>query len=132
MKSALDLARALRIKAESDLRTAELCVEHSGPLDAAAFHIQQAAEKLLKSLLASRGTEFPRTHDLEDLIDLALPDFPDLEPFRERLLGLNPYAVEMRYDAALYPDHEEVVVALETVKDLRLAVHRLLPEEAGP
>lgn len=44
-------------------------------LDAVAFHIQQAAEKLLKALLASRSIEYPRTHDLEALLDLALPDF---------------------------------------------------------
>lgn len=131
MKSDLDVARGLGIKAESDLHAAEVCIEH-GPLDAAAFHIQQAAEKLLKALLASHAMQFPRTHDLDDLIDLAVPHFPDLEPFRERLLGLNPYAVEMRYDEALYPEREEVLVALETVKDLRRRVHELLPEEAHP
>lgn len=131
MKSDLDVARGLGIKAESDLRAAEVCIEH-GPLDVAAFHIQQAAEKLLKALLASHAVQFPRTHDLDDLIDLTLPHCPALEPFRERLLGLNPYAVEVRYDAALYPDRAEVLAALEIVKELRRRVHELLPEEARP
>jgi HEPN domain-containing protein len=132
MKSALDLARGLRTKAEHDLRTAEIVMEHDGPLDTIAFHLQQAAEKLLKALLASRGVEYPRTHDLEALLDLVLPDHPDLDSFRERLLGLSSYAVEMRYDATLYPNREEVLSALETVKDLRRAIHRLLPEEPRP
>ena len=101
MKSELDLARALASKAESDLRMAEIGLEHDAPLDAVAFHLQQTAEKLLKALLESRGVEYPRTHDVEALLDLALTDFAVLDRFRERLFGLNAYAVEIRYDAAM-------------------------------
>jgi HEPN domain-containing protein len=132
MKSELDLARALVSKADSDLRMAEIGIEHDAPLDAVAFHIQQTAEKLLKALLTLRRIEYPRTHDVEALLDLALTDFAVLDGFRERLLGLNAYAVEMRYDAALYPDREEVLAALETVRDLRREIFQLLPEEAQP
>lgn len=128
MKNELDLARALASKAESDLRMAEIGIEHDAPLDAVAFHLQQTAEKLLKALLASRSILYPRTHDLEALLDLALNNFGDLNEFRERLLGLNAYAVEIRYDAALYPDREEVLAALETVRDLRREIFKLLPE----
>jgi len=132
MKSELDLARALASKAESDLRMAEIGLEHDAPLDAVAFHLQQTAEKLLKALLESRGVEYPRTHDVEALLDLALTDFAVLDRFRERLLGLNAYAVEIRYDAAMYPDREEVLSALETVRDLRREIVQVLPEEAQP
>ncbi len=34
------------------------------------FHAQQAAEKMLKAVLACQGIEFPFTHRLADLIDL--------------------------------------------------------------
>ena len=132
MKNELDLARALASKAESDLRMAEIGIEHDAPLDTVAFHVQQTAEKLLKALLASRSIEYPRTHDVEALLDLALTDFAVLDGFRERLLGLSAYAVEMRYDAYLYPDREEVLAALETVRDLRREIFQLLPEEARP
>ena len=44
-ESELDLVRTLRSKAESDLRMAEIGIEHDGPLDAIAFHLQQTAEK---------------------------------------------------------------------------------------
>ena len=132
MKNVLDLALALASKAESDLRMAEIGIEHDAPLDAVAFHVQQAAEKLLKALLASRNIEYPRTHDVEALLDLALTEFAVLDGFRERLLGLSAYAVEMRYDADLYPDREEVMVALETVRDLRREISQLLSEEAQP
>lgn len=32
------------------------------------FHYQQAAEKLLKALLAERNVDYPLTHDLERLL----------------------------------------------------------------
>jgi HEPN domain-containing protein len=32
------------------------------------FHAQQAIEKLLKALIASRGDAYPRTHDLRQLL----------------------------------------------------------------
>jgi HEPN domain-containing protein len=50
MKNELDLARALASKAESDLRMAEIGIEHDATLDAVAFHVQQTAEKLLVGL----------------------------------------------------------------------------------
>jgi HEPN domain-containing protein len=37
--------------------------------DTLGFHAQQAAEKLLKALLACRGVDYPRTHNLRVLIE---------------------------------------------------------------
>jgi HEPN domain-containing protein len=37
------------------------------------FHIQQAAEKLTKSLLSYNNIHFERTHDLTTLVELSLP-----------------------------------------------------------
>jgi HEPN domain-containing protein len=132
MKSDLDLAKALARKAENDLKIARIAFEHDAPLDMVAFHVQQAAEKMLKALIASRGVDYPRTHDLRALINLATTEVPELERFRERLLPLNSYAVEMRYDDALDPDSEEVSNALSTSEELRDAVLDLLPPEARP
>lgn len=39
-----------------------------GPWAAAAYHLQQAAEKLVKAALVEQGTPPPRTHDLPDLL----------------------------------------------------------------
>jgi HEPN domain-containing protein len=55
MKNDLDVAKTLIRKADNDLRVARIGIEHDAPLDTLAFHIQQAAEKMLKALLASRG-----------------------------------------------------------------------------
>ena len=125
MKSNRDLALDLAKKADHDLRMAEIGLAHGAPLDTVAFHVQQTAEKTLKALLASRAIEYPRTHDVEALLDLAAPLCPELGNYREPLLGLSSYAVEMRYDADLDPSREEVEAALQAVRRLRDTVGRL-------
>ena len=76
MKSNRDLALDLATKADHDLRMAEIGPAHRAPLDTVAFHVQQTAEKTLKALLASRAIEYPRTDDVEALLDLAAPRVP--------------------------------------------------------
>jgi len=43
---------------------------------AAAYHLQQAAEKLVKSLLVLNGAPFRRIHDLDELVTRLLPICP--------------------------------------------------------
>lgn len=128
MKSNLDVTKTLLLKADHDLETARILIEHDAPLDTVAFHVQQAAEKMLKALLASRDVQYPLTHDLRALLNLAVKEVAELETFRERLLPLNPYAVEMRYDD-IEPDREDVERALLTIEELRNAILDKLPEE---
>ena len=54
-KTNLEAARALLFKAENDRQTATIGLKHGAPLDGVCFHFQQAAEKVLKALPASRG-----------------------------------------------------------------------------
>jgi HEPN domain-containing protein len=71
------------------------------------FHAQQAAEKILKAVLAYEGIEFPFTHRLTDLIDLG-KEYGIVLPDRlEDIRFLTPFAVEFRYD--LYEEDEEPV-----------------------
>jgi HEPN domain-containing protein len=62
------------------------------------FHCQQAAEKLVKALLAARGVAYRRTHDLDELFALVgstgadVPD-PLLEAAR-----FTAFAVTSRYE----------------------------------
>jgi len=61
MKSQSDLVAGLVRKADSDL-LARIASLDAGALDAACFPAQQAAEKLLKSFLASKnGPSLTRT-----------------------------------------------------------------------
>lgn len=132
MKSHSDLARGLIQKAHNDLRMAEIGLEHKAPLDTVSFHIQQTAEKLLKALLSFHGINYPRTHDLQALLDLAIPQFPVLLPFRERFLGLTSYAVGIRYDMNFYPEPGEVLSALQTVKEFQKVIFDLVPLSINP
>jgi len=66
-----------------------------------AFHAQQAVEKALKGFLISRKCfDFPKTHDLGRLLDLAESFEPDLASL-DSIIELTPYAVEMRYPESL-------------------------------
>jgi HEPN domain-containing protein len=128
-KTNLQAAQALLSKADSDWQTATIGLEHDGPLDAVCFHLQQTAEKLLKALMTSRGIEYPLTHDLRDLLVLAVSHFPQLDRFRESLPQYSVYAVAMRYDATMWPSVEETREAYETVRQLREMAAGLLPRE---
>ena len=84
--------------AEEDLQAARDLAARSPPLrNVVCFHCQQAAEKYLKALLQELGRVVPRTHDLEDLLDLLLPHDATLAPLRRGLQSLTEYAVEFRY-----------------------------------
>ena len=48
----------------------KLMSDPASPDEAIGFHGQQAAEKLLKAVLASAGIAYPMTHRLAELIDL--------------------------------------------------------------
>ena len=69
--------------------------------DTLGFHAQQAAEKLLKAALAARAIDYPRTHNLNALIELlgnagvALPaELADID-------HLTPFGTVFRYDEVL-------------------------------
>lgn len=71
------------------------------------FHIQQSVEKLIKALFSYHSVRFPKTHDLDELVELALEHGIGLPPFMERLTELTPYAVEARY-AILHDDLHDI------------------------
>ena len=98
-----ELVAAWLAKATHDLRAAERLVpddDEGGyePLfSAAAFHLQQAAEKTLKAYLASRSVRFANIHDLSKLLALAGTIEVGFNPLAEAAETLAPFAVEIRY-----------------------------------
>ncbi len=103
-------------KAESDIRLAEYLLAENAPFwEAVAFHCQQSVEKYMKAYLVYHQIEFPKTHDLEKLLELmARAD----TKFSTQLLFANtltPFGVLVRYpDDAQRVDRKkaESVVAL--------------------
>ncbi len=86
-------------KAEADFTSAirEYRARKNPNYDAACFFCQQCLEKYLKARLVNAGISFPKTHDLEVLLELVVPKEPLWESFRLQLAELTGYATAFRY-----------------------------------
>lgn len=86
-------------KADGDFQTVqrELRARKLPNFDGACFHAQQCIEKYLKARLQEANIAFPRTHDLEQLLDIAKKVEPMWECFRPGLNRLNVFGVRVRY-----------------------------------
>ena len=85
-------------KANEDLFAAEVILASKArAVDTAAFHAQQAAEKALKALLIRHQLRFGKTHDIEELLELAQPAAPGISSELAEAARLTLYAVDVRY-----------------------------------
>jgi HEPN domain-containing protein len=73
-------------------------LETAGMGDGPVFHYQQAVKRVLKALLAVRGVDFPKTHDLVRLLRLARADGYEVPVIEEDLAQLAPFAVTLLYE----------------------------------
>lgn len=69
--------------------------------DILLFHLQQAAEKFIKSLISFNGLKFPHIHDLKILVKFCEEKNITLPDFIMDITALTPYAVEFRYDVPM-------------------------------
>lgn len=89
-------------KAQDDLQAAALLLTFEiYPRNIVAFHCQQAVEKSLKAFLTSQDIPFLYRHDLGYLLDLCLEIDATFIELEAHIVGLTPYAVEIRYPADL-------------------------------
>jgi HEPN domain-containing protein len=112
------LAAAFLRAAEEDLAAARLL--SSRLPRPAGYHLQQAAEKLVKALLAEAGVvPVPRTHDIGYLAAL-LPEHHPMEAALARLSVFTELHVTTRYPLCEHlappPAPEELERGLETVE----------------
>jgi HEPN domain-containing protein len=119
-------------KADGDYATAsrERAVEESPNHDAVCFHSQQAAEKYLKARLVEAGIAFPRTHDLEALLDLAVTAEPAWVRLRADLQSLTSMGVEVRYPG-VSADPEDAGEALRIAGLAQSAVRTALAADTA-
>jgi HEPN domain-containing protein len=117
-------APALLALAREDLDVArELRAGHGR---AAAFHLQQTAEKLIKAVLAAEDIAFPRSHQLGALAAL----LPEEHGWRADLMALDrltSHATALRYpmpggELPPAPDDQDLVAGLEELTSLLDAV----------
>lgn len=98
MSSAPDLPGDLLALAREDLAAAEALDKEERVSDApVGFHAQQAVEKALKAVIASRDQEFPFTHDIGLLIQLCHDAGLELPADLTEADRLTPYAAAVRY-----------------------------------
>lgn len=92
----IDEVRPWLAVVERDLKAARNCLFGPEPTgEAAAYHCQQAAEKLVKAVLVSAGINAPYSHDIRVLVGL-LPPSP-LTAMLAPLARFTPYATAYRY-----------------------------------
>ena len=111
-------------KAEKDFDLARhLVSEGCRYREAIAFHSQQAAEKLLKGFLALHQTDFPKTHNLGELLDRVARIHAGLADSLRDITALNPYGVEYRYPGD-FPDltHDDAEEAFRLADKVWAAV----------
>lgn len=99
MNRSREYALVLLQKARDDLYVLErLATDADAPTWSVGFHAQQAVEKALKAVLAARSVEFPRTHNLAQLLDLLREQGLPLPADGQNLPRLTPFGATLRYD----------------------------------
>jgi HEPN domain-containing protein len=132
MSEADEIGRLVRqwlARAEEDLLTAEhtLTLGDNCPYATVCFHSQQCAEKYLKGLLTFLSEDFPRTHDLMELLP-RIPASAGLGLTVTDLGSLNRYAVETRYPGDWEPlTRADAEDAVARARHVRQRVRALLP-----
>lgn len=106
--------------ADDDLLVAEqiLLFATRRPFRLAAYHAQQCAEKYLKAFLVARRVDFPFTHNVSTLLELAASQESSLL-ILEDVECLTAYATSARYPADEDPVSESE--ARETIELARKA-----------
>ena len=127
----LEIQRWL-IKAQRDWVVARKAFAPPPQLDAAAFHTQQAVEKLLKAYLVFCGIAFEKVHDLGRLLQQCAAVEPGFAELTESVEPLTLYAVAFRYPGPVDPTPERVASALEVVAKVWDYVTRRLPPGVVP
>lgn len=126
----IEARRWWRVAAE-DLRVVRACLSLDPPsMGNAAYHSQQAAEKLLKGLLTAAGVSFRKVHDLDELADAASPLHPALSATIDACRPFTAWATEYRYppeDEAAPPLENDILTAVALL-DRLLAATRDLPD----
>ena len=99
----------------------------------AVYHCQQAAEKAIKGYLFFRDTRFDRTHDVEALVNAAIPLEPRFVKYKLAAKRLTPYSAVYRYPGSPpMPTKREVEQAVRLADRLYTFVVSILPNEVHP
>ncbi|PSR16386.1 hypothetical protein C8255_18055 [filamentous cyanobacterium CCP3] len=110
-----------------DLRSARTLLKDL-ILENVVFHCQQSAEKTLKAYLVHQGIVFPKTHDLDVLLDLCSQSDADFRRWDDAADVLTPYATQFQYPLdSLEPEEEDAQQAIDLAASMLDFVVQRLP-----
>ena len=117
-------------KADQDFAAAKALFSQETPLlYPSCFHAQQAAEKYIKAYLTWKQTEFPKTHSINELLNLVKVSDEELASELNPATALTPFGVDIRYPSdAPEPDLDEARQALELVQMVSQRITDMLPK----
>ena len=119
-------------RAEEDFRNAEhtLTLEKDCPFGTVCFHAEQCVEKYLKALLVFQNIDFPKTHNIPELLTL-IPASVRPALSAEEQEQLTDYATVLRYPGDWEPiTREDAQAAVEVAQRVREEVRKHLPDAA--
>lgn len=93
------------------------------------FHLQQAAEKYLKALLSFHGIHYEKIHDIRRLIEICQANAIELPNQTEKLVELNPFAVEGLY-AVIADDLYDAQIFIERLREMKAYVAARIGKDA--
>jgi HEPN domain-containing protein len=85
--------------ATHDIDTVRLLIRENGHPDIIIYHIHQAVEKLLKTIILRSGALFEKSHRLDKLLGHAITSYPDLIHIKDAVLEIDFYMPKLRYPA---------------------------------
>ena len=122
--------------AAEDRRVAATCLALDPPVrGAAAFHCQQAIEKLLKGFLMLAARRSGKTHSLAQLGAAAQESFPEISNLVAAAKDWSRWAVDFRYPTRRgrikpAPDEDALRRALAVIDELASRLHAANPKPA--
>ena len=108
-------------KADSDLKNVTILLNSEDCLpDICCFHSQQCAEKYLKAYLVSRNVKFPKTHDLEVLLNLLIKQNEIFLQLMQTIIPLQEFGIAPRYpDDIDELTNEDALIAFKNATSIK-------------
>ena len=120
--------------ADMDLGVAKYLMEnyYPKPLEIICYHCQQAAEKAIKALVVSCGTQggMPKLHDLSFLLNQVKNFVKIEEKYYDYADTLTPYGVSVRYPNEMFLEERHTKEAIQYAEEILEWVYGLMKVEA--
>lgn len=91
-------------KAEEDFDSVKILLENNGIPAIICYHCQQVVEKYLKGYLVYNNVEFPKSHQLDVLLEEAVKINEAFKDYSDEVAPLNNYYIEARYPMDIKED----------------------------